>query len=476
MFSSIAIVLPFLTALALRSPSGRESTRGLCVGATGLSLFCILMDSGMDPLSRLAMSLYSILVIAVIGAAPGRDCAAKDHREIMLCTSGTLMAYASDNLLLFLLGWTLSAVPLWDWHNVRKWTPTSTPAILAVGTAALAAAIGIMAWSASNAAVGNPFSIETLQGLRVIDNYWVYGLLAVAFLARKGMIPFRSWLVAECERGNLIKTSLFLNGPLGAFVVARLAFPLAPHTQQAALGPLSILALLFAGYASLAALIEPLPRRLLGLLSISHVSFVLVGLESGSEVGVTGAVIYLAVLGLSTTLLFVVIRALEARLNESLSLEVFHGLGARVPRLAAFFLVGALALVGLPGTLGFVAEDLLFHGTMESHPALGFIMPVATAFNAITMFRMFSRLFFGRLTRFVPSIPDALSRERWTLTACVLLLVLLGLRPDVVFRAAIATAEIAQPASLGAISSPSLATSCTAAQPASVSRICLDLP
>jgi len=83
-------------------------------------------------------------------------------------------------------------------------------------------------------------------------------------------------------------------------------------------------------------------------------------------------------------------------------------------------------VVGMPGTLGFAAEDLLLHGTLESHKLLGLILPIATALNAFNLLRLFSRLFLGKYQRLVPSIPDALPRERWVLTACLLVLIGLG--------------------------------------------------
>lgn len=102
-----------------------------------------------------------------------------------------------------------------------------------------------------------------------------------------------------------------------------------------------------------------------------------------------------------------------------------------MPRLAVFFAVCGLALVGLPGTLGFAAEDLLFHGALESHPLLGLALPVATALNAITILRLFARLFLGRPVTAVADVPDARPRERWALSLCVVLLVLGGLFPQV---------------------------------------------
>ncbi|MBK7085452.1 MAG: hypothetical protein IPH53_12640 [Flavobacteriales bacterium] len=44
---------------------------------------------------------------------------------------------------------------------------------------------------------------------------------------------------------------------------------------------------------------------------------------------------------------------------------------APAPRLAVFFLIFGLALIGLPGTLGFIAEDLLFHGALNAFHCSG---------------------------------------------------------------------------------------------------------
>ncbi len=109
------------------------------------------------------------------------------------------------------------------------------------------------------------------------------------------------------------------------------------------------------------------------------------------------------------------------------------------PGFAVFFAICGLALAGLPGTLGFVAEDLLFHGALESNPMLGLALPLATAINAITILRLLARLFLGRPANSVPAVPDARPPERWALTACSVFLIAGGLWP----AAAIALRESA---------------------------------
>ena len=101
-----------------------------------------------------------------------------------------------------------------------------------------------------------------------------------------------------------------------------------------------------------------------------------------------------------------------------------------------------LALVGLPGTLGYCAEDLLYHGALEAEPFLGFTLLLATALNAIHLFRLFSKLFLGQSAANLPEVPDALPRERWPLALCTVFLIAGGIVPSVIVALRSPAAEI----------------------------------
>src|SRR5579871_5105689 len=148
--------------------------------------------------------------------------------------------------------------------------------------------------------------------------------------------------------------------------------------------------------------------------------------------------------------LFGILRLLEVRFGENLTASTHLGLSEHAPRLAVFFVVFGLALVGLPGTLSFCSQDLLIHGTLASHPQTGLLLPLATAMNAVSIFRLFTRLFLGKRRTGFTVMADALPRERWALAAGLLFVVFGGLFPNVIVAQRSAEADTV----VGAIHTP----------------------
>jgi hypothetical protein len=98
--------------------------------------------------------------------------------------------------------------------------------------------------------------------------------------------------------------------------------------------------------------------------------------------------------------------------------------------------LGGLALVGLPLTLGYAAEDLLLHGTLETHPHLVNYPADRDGAQCLHVDEaLHARLFLGQpggsAGPAALTITDALPRERWVLTAAILFLIIGGLYPAV---------------------------------------------
>ncbi len=386
-------------------------------------------------LSAIWLVLFAALALFTITIAPRRDLDRPRLAQKLLLVTAVSTVYASNHLLLLVAGWALAALPMMAFGNRREsgsYPPRAAwllRMVLLAGVVSLAAAVFLLGRDAAAAGLPSPYSLHLLRGASLPSGHWAFAFLMMAVLFTKGIFPFHSWVLTAFDRGSLLTANLFVNAHLGAFLIAKVAIPVLPATALTALPLLSDVALFTMCYMAVLALRERSPRRILALLFVGQASTILVGLESATEAGVTGALVHRIVVAVSTTVLAAVLRLLETRTGSRLESAHFLGLANRFPRLAVFFLIGGLALIGLPGTLGFCAEDLLIHGTLESHPQLGIALPIATALFACHLLRLFSMLFLGRKSSDLAILPDAVPRERLCLAALVAFLVLFGIAP-----------------------------------------------
>jgi NADH-quinone oxidoreductase subunit M len=122
------------------------------------------------------------------------------------------------------------------------------------------------------------------------------------------------------------------------------------------------------------------------------------------------------------------LRALEARFGQ-LSLARFLGLYEHSPVLAVSFLLTGLASVGFPGTLGFIATEMLVDGAVEASLYLGVAVVLAAALNGIAVVRAYLLLFTG--TRHVSTISLRVGpRERVAILTLAILILVGGLFPQ----------------------------------------------
>ena len=311
------------------------------------------------------MLLFSCLTLGATLVLPHRDCSPGTMAGILFMLGSTLLAYSADNLLILLAAWILSSIPFFvpRWFQAHSWRPR---AALLLSAMALAMAITLIIVSTQT------ISIDRLKG-QSPGGMAAFGLLLVAVIFRKGILPAHAWVADAAEGGPAVPTALLFNGHFGALLVAKLIVPLFARTTDALFPVLSYLAIATAVYVAIRALTENSPRRLLAFIALGQSASILAGLESRTAEGVTGALVHWYVVTVSTMGLFGILRLLEVRFGENLTASTHLGLAGHAPRLAVSFAVFGLALVGLPGTLSFCSQDLLIHGALRSHAADGIV-------------------------------------------------------------------------------------------------------
>ncbi len=421
----IAISVPWLAAVAVATYRRHTRVVGFFAALVSVVACALLLMAAPvgESLYQALMLLFSCLTLGATLILPHRDCGPGAIGGILFMLGSTILAYSAENLLILLAAWILSAIPFFmpRWFQARGWRPRVG---LLLSGLALALAIALIAANA------HTVSINSLRG-RSPGGITVFGFLVAAVIFRKGILPAHAWVADAAEGGPAIPTALLFSGHFGALLVAKLIVPLFPGTTGNLFPVLSYLAIATALYVAIRALTENSPRRLLAFIALSQSAAILAGLESRTAEGIAGALVHWFAVTVSTVGLFGILRLLEVRFGENLTSSKHLGLAEHAPRLAVSFAVFGLALVGLPGTLSFCSEDLLIHGTLMSHPLIGLLLPIATAMNAVSVFRLFTRLFLGKRRTGFTVMADALPRERWILAAGVLFVVLGGLFPSV---------------------------------------------
>jgi NADH-quinone oxidoreductase subunit M len=432
-----------LTALAILAPAlgaasaiKRKDGRGISIAAAAISLTALACaiwlthpTTGLVAIDELASApalTFAAVMLALFVASPKRDTSGVDCAGMLLCLSGTLTVYCAQDARLMFAGFTCAAVPflMRPWVGVSNSRLYSRPRlILGLSVLIFGVAVAWMSFTDEPAGLTPAFAMVTL-----------------AAIMRNGIFPFHSWLVTAADEGKPLAFAALVSGQTGAVVIARLALPMFPEAAQLALPLISDIALVGSLFTAFLALGERIPRRILGLLIASQSGFIISGLETRTVEGTTGALLHWVVVAVSAAGITLVLRCVEVRCGDLLK-ERFAGIGTKTPRLAVFFLILGLALVGLPGTLGFCTEDLLFHGALESHPFVGVALPLATAVSAIQILRLFAWIFLGRNSAQVPPIADALPRERLAFAAIASFLVISGLIPSALVASRVVPAE-----------------------------------
>jgi len=247
---------------------------------------------------------------------------------------------------------------------------------------------------------------------------WVSVALLAAVLIRCGTVPAHCWLTDWFEHASLGNALLFVAPLTGVYAAVRLVLPIAPDWVLRSLGLVSLVTAL---YAAAMACVQREARRFFAYLFLSHASLVLVGLELHTSISLTGCLALWISVALSLGGLGLTIRAVEARFGR-LSLATYRGLYDHSPALAVCFLVTGLASVGFPGTLGFVATELLVDGAVEADLSIGLAVVLAAAINGIAVLRVYFLIFTGARHASTVSLTIR-PRERFavlTLTALIL--------------------------------------------------------
>jgi hydrogenase-4 component B len=403
--SVVASALTGLAALAVLS--GRPPLEGVWLTHTpsGLSLGYAVTPLSAWFLLVLALLAVPIAVYSVAYLGHG----ALDRRSAFVGVGFNVLLGAieavltADGVVGFLFAWevmTLASAALVATEHERRDSRRAALTYLVmshVGTGCLVAGFFILASLSGSYSFSQALS-GSLAGGGLRDVLFV--LFFLGFGVKAGAIPLHVWLpeahpaaptsVSALMSGVLVKTGIYGLVRVCAFGlgVPRWEWGLAIALVGSLTGILGVL------YA----LTQNDVKRLLAYSTIENAGIILLGLGAGM-MAVSAGRSELAAVGIAASLLHVLNHALFKGLlflgaggvvvaTGTRHIEEMGGLAKRMPWTALFFLVGALAISGLPLLNGFVSEWMLFQALLlgfTATPTLSrLVFPVAGALLALT--------------------------------------------------------------------------------------------
>ena len=189
---------------------------------------------------------------------------------------------------------------------------------------------------------------------------WLFAGFFIAFAVKAPLFPVHTWLADTTEKatpGTSVLLVCVLD-KIGTFGMLRFCLGIFPEASQWATPVVVALALISIVYGALVAIGQDDMLRLIGLTSLSHFGFIMLGIFAFSSQGGSGAILYMVNHGIGTAALFLLAGYLIRRRGTTLISEM-GGVEKVTPVLAGLFLVAGLATLGLPGLSPFVSEFLV---------------------------------------------------------------------------------------------------------------------
>ena len=225
---------------------------------------------------------------------------------------------------------------------------------------------------------------------------------------------------------------------IGAYGIFRLIIEMMPSAYADLAIWFHIWGLVTMIYGGAMALMQDDIKRLFAYSSISQMGYLLFGIGSLSALGLAGAEMMYITHALGKGILFMMAGVLIVQVGAR-SLSKLGGLAGKMPITATCAVIGALTIMGVPPTSGFMGEWILFYGALETAIEEGSTLRfitfglglLATALTMSYMLWMLKRVFFGKLPANLSKVKEA----SWYMLAPMMVLagftVVLGIYPDI---------------------------------------------
>lgn len=366
------------------------------------------------------------------------------------CVYGVFLSY--DLFLLFVF-YEIVIIPKYflitGWGSTRKDYGAMKLALYSfIGSAMVL--VGLIA--AYVVAGSKSMALNDLAGFAFSPHFqmWEFPLVFVGFAILAGLWPFHTWAptghVAAPTAVSMLLAGVVMK--LGAYGCLRVAMTLFPHGLDpwgfSLIGLSSwrdvfaLLAVIGIVWGALVAMVQQDFKFVIGYSSVSHMGFILLGLMTLNQIGISGAIIQMFSHGILAGLLFATVGRMvydRTHTRELVKLGPMN-LNKAIPFAAVTFVVAGMAGMGLPGFSGFVAELMILVGSWRAFPIFAVFVGIGIVIGVVYVWRAMQKAFFaepGDVVAHEP-LPPITIPERLAAIILICTSVAIGLYPQMLLK------------------------------------------
>lgn len=412
-----------------------------------IPLYGIHYDLGVDGISLplIILTNYTTLLVILSSWETIHEKVAQYLAAFLVMQGMVIGVFAAQDTILFYLFWEAMLIPMyisigiWGSEN-KSYAAIKFFIYTFFGSALMLAALLYLGIKA------NGFHLAAFDNMKLsmTEQTWIFLAFLIAFAVKVPLWPVHTWLPdAHTEApagGSVVLAALMLK--IGTYGFLRFSLPITPDASRYFDWLMIILALIAIVYVGFIAIAQTDMKKLIAYSSVAHMGFVVLGCfmiylivqATGNNkiayMSLEGGIVQMLSHAFGAGAMFLGFGMLYERIHTR-KIADFGGIAQKMPVFAAFFMVFAMANVGLPGTSGFVGEFMILMSTFKTSFWITFFAASTLIIGAAYTLWMYKRVFFGEVTNDkVATLTDVGTLDRVIFVLLVIPIVVIGLYPE----------------------------------------------
>jgi formate hydrogenlyase subunit 3/multisubunit Na+/H+ antiporter MnhD subunit len=361
----------------------------------------IPFDLATSPFQRMALLVVSVFSLMTslysfrfMETHPRR---VEYYAYYLAALGATFGAVLADNLIVFLLFWELHGFLLFlmaGLNGDEAIRPAAKTLVMAgVGDVTLMTGIGLL-WLSTGTLSFSQLALAP-QALTNGLSITAFLMILIGASVKGGIMPFHSWIPAISTHTPMTVMSYFtsLDKVLGIYLLTRISLSLFVMDGIASLLIMTLGAITLLG-GVLMAMVQHDYRRMLAFHSVSQVGYMVLGIGTGTAIGIIGGLFHLINMIILKGSLYLCGGSVQRQTGRT-RFEELGGLAKAMPWTFAGTLVAALGIAGVPPLNAFVSKWLIYQGIIEKGGGAFPIFLAAAMFGSALTLASFVKLLYS---------------------------------------------------------------------------------